>query len=772
MRPPTIAQITRNQEEGGETADDLTVAPPPSSSEQPARTEKKASSASSRKKADPGVLSPDDLDYQRFLKRLDYLSPIEIERIEQAARYADRAHANQTRLSGDAYITHPLAVANTIAEWQMDADTICAALLHDVLEDTGVTKKELAGHFNQTVTELVDGLSKLDKIEFTSYREAQAENFRKMLFAMARDMRVVLIKLADRHHNISTMSAVRPDKRRRIARETLEVYAPIANRLGLNNMFRDLQDASFALIYPARARVLSRAIAAARWNNTDILERIQENIQKKMTEIGVEAQVFGREKNLYSIYSKMVKKQRPLSQIFDVYGFRVILGDIPSCYLALGALHALYKPVLGKFKDYIAIPKANGYQSLHTALIGPTGVSMEVQLRTEAMDHVAQEGIAAHWLYKDERSGADLQIRTHKWLHSLLEMQSGDSAEFFENVKIDLFPDEVYVFTPKGQIISLPQGATAVDLAYAVHTDVGNRCLAARINHELSPLRTELKSGDLVEIITAARANPNPAWLGYIKTGRARSSIRHFLRTTHNKESAALGERLLNQELFSLGIDPASIPDSAWKQMAKASGNNTVRDVFTDIGLGKRIAAVAARRLIASADNVLSQPQNSTALVIQGPEGTAIQIAQCCQPIPGDPVVGSIKKGQGLIVHTHDCQIIRKSRAREPSKWIDVEWDPASGSLFDARINIDVRNTVGILAQIDAAISSAGASISHVVMEGDPERFFTRMNFTLRVGSRKHLAKVMQNLRRIPHIARINRLRQGQREPVRQKERI
>ncbi|MCL2020979.1 MAG: bifunctional (p)ppGpp synthetase/guanosine-3',5'-bis(diphosphate) 3'-pyrophosphohydrolase [Betaproteobacteria bacterium] len=775
MRPPAISETV----EVGEPAAELTVSPPfPASvspDSAPTRSQTAAKSSLPEEKTSPAsnasrdlkshsefhALSPNNPDYQHFLKRLTYLDFKDIELVAQAARYADRAHANQTRLSGDAYITHPLAVAGTVADWQMDAEAICAALLHDVLEDTGITKSELASHFNLTVTELVDGLSKLDKIEFPSYREAQAENFRKMLFAMARDMRVVLIKLADRHHNLSTMTAVRPDKRRRIARETLEIYAPIANRLGLDKMYRDLQDASFALIYPARARVIARAIAAARGHNTEILNSIQENIQKKMAEVRIEAQIFGREKNLYSVYNKMVEKRCPFSQIHDIHGFRVILRDIPSCYLALGALHALYKPVPGKFKDYISIPKANGYQSLHTTLIGPTGTPVEVQLRTEGMDHVAQEGVAAHWLYKDaEHSGADLQIRTHKWLHSLLEMQSGDSAEFFENVKIDLFPDEVYIFTPKGKIISLPQGATAVDLAYTIHTDVGNRCLAARINHELAPLRTELKNGDLVEIITATRARPTPAWLGYVKTGRARSSIRHFLRTAHNEESAALGERLLNQELHNLGVDPDVIPDSSWKRMAKASGNYSIRGVFTDIGLGKRLAAVAARRLLAFIGHILPQPVHSKALVIHGPEGMAIQIAQCCQPIPGDPIVGSIKKGQGLIVHTHDCRIIRKSRSREPSKWIDVEWDPVPGSLFDAHLSIDVRNTVGILAQIDKAISTANASISNVVMESDPERLLTRMNLTLRVGSRNHLAEVIQNLRRISHIDRINRLRQ------------
>ncbi|GHT93559.1 guanosine-3',5'-bis(diphosphate) 3'-pyrophosphohydrolase [Betaproteobacteria bacterium] len=703
------------------------------------------------------ALSPEHSSYQSFIASLDYLGGEDLERIKSAIIYADQAHADQVRLSGEPYVTHPLAVASVVAAWRMDADAVCAALLHDVLEDTGTAKDDLARRFNPSIADLVDGLSKLDKIEFSSYREAQAENFRKMLLAMARDLRVVLIKLADRYHNLSTMSAIRPDKRRRIARETLEIYAPIANRLGLNKMFRDLQDTSFGLIHPMRARALTRAVAAYQGNNQEIIGRIQESILHKMQEVGIRAQVFGREKSIYSIYTKMVEKRRAFAQIQDIYGFRVILADIPGCYLALGALHALYKPVPGKFKDYIAIPKANGYQSLHTTLIGPSGMPLEVQLRTEEMHHVAQEGVAAHWLYKDAvHSGADLQIRTHKWLHSLLEMQSGDSSEFFENVKIDLFPDDVYVFTPKGHIISLPQGATPVDLAYAIHTDVGNCCLAARINHELVPLRSELKNGDRVEIITAAHANPNPVWLSYVRTGRARSRIRHFLRTVHNEESAALGEQLLNQELISLGVDPASVPAAAWEHLIRASGNHSIKDVFTDIGLGKRLAPVAARRLLA--DDTIAVPTSSGTLVIRGAEGMAIQLANCCQPIPGDPIVGSIKKGQGLVVHTHDCPVIRKSRAHEPHKWIDVEWEPAPGHLFNVRIALEVKNARGVLGQVASAISNSGSNIENVTMEGDPEKMFNHLHFIIQVSSRSHLAQVMHSLRRIPNVIRINRM--------------
>ncbi|HMW77167.1 MAG TPA: bifunctional (p)ppGpp synthetase/guanosine-3',5'-bis(diphosphate) 3'-pyrophosphohydrolase [Rhodocyclaceae bacterium] len=705
--------------------------------------------------------SVEDPDFRAFVDSLVYLSPAEVRRIREAYAYSARAHANQKRLSGEPYITHPLAVAGAVVEWRMDTEAIMAALLHDVLEDTGATKRELTDLFGREVAELVDGLSKLDKMEFASYHEAQAENFRKMLMAMARDLRVVLIKLADRQHNLATMAAVRPDKQRRIASETLEIYAPIALRLGLNKLYRELQDNCFRLLHPHRAEVLAKAVRAARGNRRELLAKITDGIRGKLQSATIEADVFGREKTLYSIYRKMKEKQLSFSQVLDIYGFRVVVGSVPACYLALGALHALYKPVPGKFKDYIAIPKANGYQSLHTTLIGPYGTPVEVQIRTESMHHVAQEGIAAHWLYKDtEQSGAELQIKTHKWLQSLLEMQSGDSAEFFENVKIDLFPDEVYVFTPKGKILALPRGATVVDFAYAVHTDVGNHCTAARINHELAPLRTELKNGDLVEIITAPHASPNPAWLTYIKTGRSRSKIRHFLRTMQNEESASLGERLLNQELMALGVVASMVPNSAWEQLLKNSGNKSRDEVFTDIGLGKRLPSVVARRLLARDDAPAAE--GGGALTIRGTEGMAIQLAKCCQPIPGDPIIGSIRKGHGLVVHTHDCPTIRISRSSEPQKWIDVEWEPEEGALFDVRIRVEVKNTRGVLAQVAAAIAEAGSNIEDVSMDASPERLFTSLGFTIQVANRAHLAQVLRGLRHIPEVSRIYRDRGGQ----------
>ncbi|MCL2345009.1 MAG: bifunctional (p)ppGpp synthetase/guanosine-3',5'-bis(diphosphate) 3'-pyrophosphohydrolase [Desulfobulbus sp.] len=704
---------------------------------------------------------PEDPAYRVFLDSLDYLLAADVARIEDAYAFAARAHASQKRVSGEPYITHPLTVAGAIAEWRMDADAICAALLHDVLEDTDASKGELAERFGKDVAELVDGLSKLDKMEFASYQEAQAENFRKMLMAMARDLRVVLIKLADRQHNLHTMSAMRADKRARIARETLEIYAPIALRLGLSKLYREMQDTCFQLIHPHRADVLAKALKAARGNRSELLTRILDDIKDKLASAGLRAEVFGREKSLYSIFRKMKDKQLSFSQVLDIYGFRVVVDNVPTCYLALGALHALYKPVPGKFKDYVAIPKANGYQSLHTALIGPYGTPVEVQIRTREMHNVAQEGVAAHWLYKDsEESGADLQVKTHKWLESLLDMQGSDSAEFFENVKIDLFPDEVYVFTPRGKIMAMPAGASVVDFAYAVHTDIGHHCSAARINHELAPLRTELRNGDLVEIITSLQATPNPAWLTYVKTGRARSKIRHFLRTMRNEESARLGERLLRQELLSLGVVPISIPAAAWDELVKSGGHKSIEEVYTEIGLGKRLPSVVARRLLAR-ESLTPEKSGHMTLAIHGTEGMAIQLARCCQPIPGDPIVGSIRKGSGLVVHTDDCPVIRKSRSAEPQMWIDVEWEPEEGKLFDVRIKVEVKNTRGMLSRVAAAIAEAGSNIEYVSMDADPERLFSLLRFTIQVAHRNHLAAVMRGLRHIPEVSRIAREREG-----------
>src|SRR5436190_14117481 len=609
----------------------------------------------------------------RESERFVYLKPKDVARLEDAYRFSEAAHAGQTRQSGEPYISHPLAVAEILADWHLDGQTLMAALLHDVTEDTSVTKDEISDTFGKPVAELVDGVSKLDRIEFQSAEHVQAENFRKMLLAMARDVRVILIKLADRLHNMRTLGAVPPAKRRRIARETMEIYAPIANRLGLNALYHELQELAFAHLYPVRYRVLAKASKAARGNRREMISRTLDAVKRKLAEGGIRAEVFGREKHVYSTYRKMIEKHLSFSEVHDIFGCRVIVADVPACYLTLGALHALYKPIPGKFKDYIAIPKANGYQSIHTDLIGPFGVPVEVQIRTAEMHRLAEAGVASHWMYKDDSDKlSELQKQTHRWLQSLLEIQnqSGDPQEFLEHVKIDLFPDEVYVFTPKGKILSLPRGATAVDFAYAVHTDIGNRCVAAKVNSELVPLRSELRNGDRVEIITASHAKPNPGWLQYVRTGKARSNIRHFLKTMQYEESAGLGERLLDQALHAVKGALGDVDDASWDRVVRDGGARSKEELLADIGLGKRLPAVVARRLLKHAD---PREEGKASVTIRGTEGMAVQLASCCRPIPGDAIVGSIKKGQGLVVHQSECPSIVRSRKNEPDQWLDVE---------------------------------------------------------------------------------------------------
>jgi guanosine-3',5'-bis(diphosphate) 3'-pyrophosphohydrolase len=582
-----------------------------------------------------------------------------------------------------------------------------------------------------------------------------------MLLAMARDLRVILIKLADRLHNMRTLDAVRPDKRRRIARETLEIYAPIANRLGLNSLYWELQELSFKQIYPMRYRVLARAMKSSRGYRREVLGKIQQSIKAKLDQCCIGAEVQGREKHLFSIYRKMRDKALSFSQVMDIYGFRVVVGTVPQCYLALGTLHGLYKPVPGKFKDYIALPKANGYQSLHTTLIGPFGTPLEVQIRTAEMHHIAETGVASHWLYKDaDNSFTELKQQTHKWLQSLLELQSasGDSAEFLEHVKVDLFPEEVYVFTPKGKILALPRGATPVDFAYAVHTDIGNRCIACRINYELMPLRTELKNGDQVEIVTAPHANPNPAWLAYVKTGKARSQIRHFLKTMQYDESVALGERLLSHALRQLRVEMSALDETVWERFLREIGLKSRQDVLADVGLGKRMAAIVARRLAEGREGGgPAQPKAPSAVLIRGTEGIAVQLAHCCRPIPGDQIVGIIKKGQGLVVHTRDCPVIVRGRG-DRDKWIDAQWELESGRLFEVTIRILAENKRGVLARIAAEIAEAGSNIQNVSMDED-KGVYTTMLFLLQVSNRDHLARIIRNLRMVPDVQRIYRVK-------------
>jgi len=688
-----------------------------------------------------------------------YLKPEDVDHIRRALEFSETAHHGQFRLSGESYVTHPIAVASILTPLHLDAQAIMAALLHDVVEDTSISNTDIAKKFGKSVATLVDGLSKLDKIEFETKEDAQAENFRKMLLAMARDVRVILIKLADRLHNMRTLDSMSSEKIGRIARETLEIYAPIANRLGLNTIFQELEDLSFKHLHPNRSTVLSKALKVARGNRREVVSKILEAIRLRLEEHHVDAQVYGRKKHLYGIYQKMQAKSLAFAQVLDIYGFRVLVNDVPSCYLALGALHCLYKPIPGKFKDYIAIPKANGYQSLHTTLFGPFGTPIEVQIRTFEMHKIAEAGVASHWLYKTSHMPVnDLHQKTHQWLQSLLESlaESGDAVEFLEHLKVDLFPDEVYVFTPKGKIMSLPRGATAVDFAYRVHTDIGNRCVAAKVNFELVPLRSELKNGDRVEIITAPHARPNPIWLSYVVTSKARSNIRHFLKTMHLRESTALGERLLHQALSSLGLQQQEIDDDAhWGKLIKEIDAKSRDEVLADIGLGRRLNLVIARQLarIGEAGTQENHPSSSVVTIL-GTEGMAVQFAKCCRPIPGDPIIGVIKNGQGLIVHTHDCPSLRKARGGM-DKWIDITWDKNINRPFEVSIKLIVANQRGVLAKVAAAIAEGESNIENVHFNNEGD--YTALYFTLQVANRPHLAKVIRGMRGIPEVIRISR---------------
>jgi len=689
-----------------------------------------------------------------------YLKAEDVAAVEVALAFSCSAHHGQTRQSGEDYVSHPIAVASILTTLHLDAQAIIAALLHDVVEDTDILIEDIAKSFGKPVADMVEGLSKLDKLQFETQEDAQAENFRKMLMAMARDVRVILIKLADRLHNMRTLQAVSTEKSHRIARETMEIYAPIANRLGLNNIFQELQDLCFLYLHPNRHSVLSKALKVARGNRREVVGKILHAIKQRLEESKIAAEVKGREKHLYGIYRKMQSKHLAFSQVLDIYGFRILVNDIPSCYFALGALHSLYKPFPGKIKDYIAIPKANGYQSLHTALFGPFGTPIEVQIRTVEMNKIAEAGLASHWLYKSAKNPInELHQKTHQWLQTLLESlsQSGDSIEFLEHLKIDLFPDEVYVFSPMGKIFALPRGATAIDFAYSVHTDIGNRCVAAKVNFELAPLRTELKNGDRVEITTAAHAHPNPAWLSYVVTSRARSEIRHALKTMHLDESAKLGERLLAQALATLGLKPQDIPETCWDRLINETSAKSQQEIFADIGLGRRLNMVIARQLARVGESQGQESNPSSGVVtILGTEGMAIQFAKCCRPIPGDPIIGVIKSGQGLIIHTHDCPSLRKGRTGA-EEWLDVAWDKNISKLFEVSINLIVANHRGVLAKVAASIAETESNIENVHFSSEGE--YTALYFTLQVSNRLHLANVMRNLRKISEVIRITRVR-------------
>ncbi len=695
-----------------------------------------------------------------------YLSEADLKRVKEAYRFSDEAHLGQFRSSGDAYISHPIAVAEICAGMKLDANALMAALLHDVIEDQGIKKDTLVERFGAQVADLVDGLSKLDKMEFRDSQEAQAENFRKMLLAMARDVRVILIKLADRVHNMRTLSSLQPEKRRRIARESLEIYTPIAHRLGLNSMYRELQDLSFMHLYPLRYEVLKKAILAARGNRREVIGKTLEAVRGALPAAGIRAEVYGREKTIYGIYRKMVEKKLSFSQVLDVYGFRIVVPDHASCYLALGALHALFKPVAAKFKDYIAIPKINGYQSLHTTVLGPFGTPVEIQIRTQQMHRVAESGVAAHWLYKEsDPAVSQVQKNTHQWLQSLLDIQSqtGDSAEFLEHIKVDLFPDSVYVFTPKSTIITLPRGATPVDFAYQIHTDIGNQCVASKINGQLSPLRAELQTGDVVEVITAPDARPNPAWLNFVRTGRARSEIRHYLKTMKYAESVDLGGRLLDQALHQIDSALDQLTEADWQTVLYESGAKSREELLADLGLGRRLPGVVARRfkLPRSLDESPSVgPTIAHPVLVSGTEGMSVTLAPCCRPIPGDDIFGYIRRGDGLVVHTTDCPTAARLRTRDPDRWIDSQWETQidHGRLFDVKLDVALRNERGVLAKTAAAVSEQGSNISHLAMDNEAEEI-TLLHFMVQVSDRVHLARLIRHLRRIPEVTRIVRVK-------------
>ena len=729
----------------------------------------------------PAAANAAAASFKALTTKLDYLPPADIEKVRQAYKFADEAHLGQLRNSGEPYITHPIAVAAQCADWKLDAQALMAALLHDALEDCGVTKVELIERFGSQVADLVDGLTKLDKLHFTTREENQAESFRKMLLAMARDVRVILIKLADRSHNMRTLADVSREKWARISSETLDIYAPIAHRLGLNQVYRELQDLSFAYLHPWRNAILSKAVEKARSRRRDLIQKVQRELETAFATAGISLRIAGREKSVYSIYRKMNQKHLSFAQVTDIYGFRLIVPTLLECYTALGTLHQLYKPVPGRFKDHIAIAKLNGYQSLHTTLVGPAGVNIEFQLRTESMHLVAESGVAAHWLYKARNpDGAQSDRLGNQWLQSLLDIQreTGDAAEFWDHVKVDLYPDAVYVFTPKSQILSLPRGATVVDFAYAIHSNVGDRTMAARINGEQVPLRTELKNGDVVEVVTAPLSSPNPAWLSFVRTGRARSKIRHHLKTLAHAESESFGKKLLAQALRAEGIERFPDDDAAhqgvWERLLRFSGNRSQSELLIDIGLGKRIATIVAKRLVTllaeetgeKPDALLLTRERFTAqdslaqgaVALDGSENASVHYSTCCRPIPGDPIVGYLGRGEGLVVHTADCPIASKLQHKDSERFIAVDWSDEPVRPFETQVLTSVINGKGVLARVAAALANAEADITHIDMGQDGAQDATDLRFVIAVRDRAHLEVALRNLRRTPSVLRAERI--------------
>ena len=693
-----------------------------------------------------------------------YLPKREIDKVWEAYRFSEKAHSGQKRRSGEAYISHPVSVACIAARFHLDSQSIQAALLHDVVEDTESTELEIESKFGKQVSTLVTGLSKLDKVEFQDANEAQAENFRKMLLAMTQDVRVMLIKLSDRLHNMQTIQSLDERKKIRIAQETVDIYAPIANRLGLNNLYQELEDLCFEVLHPVRYKTIQKAIKASRGNRKEVIEKISNEISHKLNSVKTKAEITGREKNPASIHRKMLEDQTGFNQINDIYAFRIIVNDINDCYLTLGTLHSLYNPIPGKFKDYIAIPKANGYQSLHSTLLGPFGVPVEIQIRTKNMHQLAEAGVAAHWLYKTKDAHVtNLQQKTNQWLKRMLDIQndSSNSLEFLEHLKVDLFPDEVYVFSPDGKIFALPKNSSSIDFAYAVHSDVGNKAVSAKINQMLVPLRTRLSTGDHVEIITSTLAKPNPTWLNFVITGKARSQIRNYLRSAESKDLIFLGEKMLNNALNAFHIHPTAIKKKHWNKLILDYHVESKDEILMDIALGKKVNVMVAHQLTNLMDGVASNKKQTKMLdviTIKGSDDMAIQLANCCHPIPGDPILGYINKEKGLVIHTHDCQIVNEL-SLDHDRWVDVEWEPDSEKLFNVRLSVLVVNERGMLGKIASVIADAESNIDNVSlqdMDGSP---FATLNFLVQVRHRQHLAELIRNLRKITKVNKITRVK-------------
>jgi len=693
-----------------------------------------------------------------------YLPKREIDKVWEAYRFSEKAHSGQKRRSGEAYISHPVSVACIAARFHLDSQSIQAALLHDVVEDTESTELEIESKFGKQVSTLVTGLSKLDKVEFQDANEAQAENFRKMLLAMTQDVRVMLIKLSDRLHNMQTIQSLDERKKIRIAQETVDIYAPIANRLGLNNLYQELEDLCFEVLHPVRYKTIQKAIKASRGNRKEVIEKISNEISHKLKSVKTKAEITGREKNPASIHRKMLEDQTGFNQINDIYAFRIIVNDINDCYLTLGTLHSLYNPIPGKFKDYIAIPKANGYQSLHSTLLGPFGVPVEIQIRTKNMHQLAEAGVAAHWLYKTKDAHVtDLQQKTNQWLKRMLDIQndSSNSLEFLEHLKVDLFPDEVYVFSPDGKIFALPKNSSSIDFAYAVHSDVGNKAVSAKINQMLVPLRTRLSTGDHVEIITSTLAKPNPTWLNFVITGKARSQIRNYLRSAESKDLIFLGEKMLNNALNAFHIHPTAIKKKHWNKLILDYHVESKHEILMDIALGKKVNVMVAHQLTNLMDGVTRNKKQTKMLdviTIKGSDDMAIQLASCCHPIPGDPILGYINKEKGLVIHTHDCQIVNEL-SLDHDRWVDVEWEPDSEKLFNVRLSVLVVNERGMLGKIASVIADTESNIDNVSlqdMDGSP---FATLNFLVQVRHRQHLAELIRNLRKITKVNKITRVK-------------